>query len=382
MGSVGASRGLRLEAMRCAVLLLVAVNLCGQAAFRLRPLADSPVVALVREERPGVVRLEGRDRAGLPWRVWLPASPALFSVSYQVGDFDRDGQQDLLVERPLPGLGACVGRAEILVLRLDQQGRPVPLAFESATIPVAIRRGRDGTAEFLASKGCADRGRWISVSGPLLAKATSGRLEELRSAEFGCRSLCAGAGMQVAGRWVEDWPSRVVLDGDDGRDVYLHDAWLGLRRAFAEGRSVRLDGDELWADGRKNPGGVEVELHVSALRRSTDVASESTEHKLDGERNAIHTAHSAMGVTHRHTTEYEAPEPGARLVSLESSHGLTQWRSASGLLFALHDDGRLREPRVAVAVPGQLVPDEDGPVFRQQDQAFAVRGYLRWRLAR
>ena len=125
-------------------------------------------------------------------------------------------------------------------------------------------------------------------------------------------------------------------------------------------------------------------MHVSSARWLAALPGGSNE-ELDPTFNAIHTAHTAMGITHRHTTHYAAPVEGARLISL-SSAGLTQWRSANGEFFALHEDGRLLEPLVLVPVPGALVPGEDGPAFAQlRDGAVrftvAVRGYLRWRMA-
>ena len=215
-------------------------------------------VAMASEERPGVLRLDGRDRAGRPWRAWTEVQGGVGWTTAWLSDFDRDGHDDLLLARLSLGVGRCPASVQTLVLTFDPQGRPVPFFFESllpadaATsgypVPVTTRRLRDGTVEFLV-RGCHGGTRWLRA-GARPAQA-SGHLEELRSAEFGGRAMDSpGQRMLISGQWHHVWPARVVVDAAAGRDVYLADPWPGLRRALAERLKVRFDGEELWAEGK------------------------------------------------------------------------------------------------------------------------------------
>lgn len=83
-------------------------------------------VARAYPDGAGVVRLEGKDRRGKPWRLWLPQVGGFGWTEVWGADFDADGQQDLLIASHFPGCGRCIDGAELVVLLFEQNGRPMP----------------------------------------------------------------------------------------------------------------------------------------------------------------------------------------------------------------------------------------------------------------
>ncbi len=166
-------QAIRLQALGCfrralGLLLLIAGLSCAQSQFPLRFLAefgdlgvDDPRksvnlgLATLFAAGPHMMRVEGHDRTGGPWQVWLP-----FAGTTEVwsGDFDGNGRQDLLIGEPSSKSGRCAVPADMIVLLFDDQGRPVPWnmatnlpnADKPPHVPVLILdANRNGRAEFV-----------------------------------------------------------------------------------------------------------------------------------------------------------------------------------------------------------------------------------------
>src|SRR5271168_4318951 len=81
-------------------------------------------IARVFPEPDGDLRFEGRDIAGKPWRVWLPAAGGIGGTDVWSADFDHNGHQDLLISAMFPRNGHCTDGTTIYILMFDQTGRP------------------------------------------------------------------------------------------------------------------------------------------------------------------------------------------------------------------------------------------------------------------
>lgn len=110
--------------------------------------------------------LDGRDRAGKPWRAWMRTFGGIVDTVVWTADFDRNGQQDLLIARHFAANGWCPAPVDVVILLFDGSGRPVPWKIHSQLPPspenerwppepiVTMDSDRDGRAEFV-SIGCA-----------------------------------------------------------------------------------------------------------------------------------------------------------------------------------------------------------------------------------
>lgn len=110
-------------------------------------------------------RLDGRDRAGKPWRAWMRTFGGIAGTEVWTADFDRNGQDDLLVARQFAANGWCPAPVDIAILLFDAGGRPVPWKIHSQMPPSSanerypfepiaiVDSNGDGRAEFVAI-GC------------------------------------------------------------------------------------------------------------------------------------------------------------------------------------------------------------------------------------
>jgi hypothetical protein len=120
-------------------------------------------IAFVVSENGDALRFEGRDHKGDPWRVWIPQTSGAGWTEVWTGDFDHNGQPDLLIGAHPAISGRCVGRADLLFLMFDESGRPKPWQV-STEIPngnrfpyqpaILLDLNRDGRAE-IVSTACA-----------------------------------------------------------------------------------------------------------------------------------------------------------------------------------------------------------------------------------
>lgn len=107
-------------------------------------------------------RLDGRDRAGKPWRAWMRTFGGIVGTEVWAADFDRNGQDDLLVARHFAANGWCPAPVDVVILLFDSGGRPVPWKLHSQSPPASanerypfepiavIDSNRDGRAEFVS----------------------------------------------------------------------------------------------------------------------------------------------------------------------------------------------------------------------------------------
>jgi hypothetical protein len=515
--------------LRCAILCLTlagANGLCQNFPMtflkEIGHLEDKKTVidlGIVRVQlvEPGIVRLQGVDKGGKPWRVFHGATGGIGWTTVWTADFDADGQRDLLIANLFPGVGSCVNGTQLLVLLFDSNGRPMPWTLgtylperrsdgsESSSFPyvpvVLVDANRDNHAEFVTTSCARDfstggftgiagayearAGRLETVKQPDLAlyrKATglqkaepqtwrdlmpgldapaTAFLKEIYSADFGCENMRAqapapppaqknsgkglyagvdaragpcskvpGRQMTLGDRRIADWPSGIVIDGPDGREIYSMTDWNALQRVFRYGYAVKWleqtsDDGWLWADLHvpAQGGRVAVEFQVFQSRASTvqttltpqnctEVIYRSvtqsegttvrqcsngvtwargnggTEEQLLPDRRTVRTSHTAMQHTVTGDTRFETPPGGVslRAVSTESEFILAQWtRKDGGSLFALHEgDGRLVASDVQIPSQlGNLIPTTGGLAFyRMSGKGSAtvteVRGRLRW----
>jgi hypothetical protein len=102
----------------------------------------------------GNLRFEGKDHAGKPWRVWVARSGGIGATDVFTADFDRDGQQDLLIRSFFPVNGRCLDKGEITVVMFDEGGRPVPWHVtgqlpRAPMLPLVLDLNLDLRAEFV-----------------------------------------------------------------------------------------------------------------------------------------------------------------------------------------------------------------------------------------
>ncbi len=440
-------------------------------------------------------RLDGRDRAGKPWRAWMRTFGGIVGTEVWAADFDRNGQDDLLVARHFAANGWCPAPVDVVILLFDSGGRPVPWKLHSQSPPASanerypfepiavIDSNRDGRAEFV-SLACTSPfdnhplgQSWIDGAysakdarlgvvkspdlkayrarvGPLAARPaewqdlrsdpeskTWEQIESLAKGEIGCKEFqpppltlpVLGPGRNLvlvdapnpckatedpevilAGRRENAWPEDIVVDGPNGRDIWLEDGTEGgsegLRTVFRGGYPVRWFDDGLvWADAsRPRPAQVSVALEVKASRKRMvhtlplpdgcrefyhkedtrfrlcpsglwNRLRDSSVEELLQDRVSIKTSHTAMGITHSGEERYERP-PGAGAM-IGAAGGLTQWSSPNGPHFAMHEGGRLTVWRVEVPVKGQLVDTLvfANPAPDSRIELTEVRGRFRWR---
>jgi len=114
-----------------------------------------------------MLRFEGRDIAGKPWRLWLRGVGGVGWTDVWMADFDHNGQRDLLIAAHFPGNGRCVRYVDIMILMFDASGRPIPWTAgtnlpngdKSPYIPAILRDiNADGRAEIVTT-GC-EPGEW------------------------------------------------------------------------------------------------------------------------------------------------------------------------------------------------------------------------------
>jgi len=280
----------------------------------------------------GALRFEGRDRKGGSWRAWVPQTGGIGWTEIWAGDFDHNGQPDLLIASHFPSSGRCEGPADLVFLLFDQAGRPTPWQV-STEIPngnkfpylpaILIDVNGDGRAE-IVSTACAygdqSPGHWTDWSitgiyeardaqwiplrsanlGPYLQAATRANavktwlpikpsewpdqlvgfnapanitLERLMPPDERCHgviNLTVVDGRVVApvndpcdelkyphasysdGRTRRGWPP-VVIDGPHGREIFIANNKVALRRVIEKRYRVKLLGDDaepswLWAE--------------------------------------------------------------------------------------------------------------------------------------
>jgi hypothetical protein len=261
----------------------------GEDVFDKRKFADLGFAKAFPDEDG--LRFEGRDRAGKVWRVWMPQSGGASSTEVWTADFDHNGQPDLLIASEPALSGHCVSRADITMLLFDASGRPVPWMV-STEIPDTERRepyrpailldtNKDGRAEIVTTE-C---GPWdadsvdYSVTGVYEARDT--HWVPLRNADLKPYIQAAHAAHPAfrpgyihwlpvePEKWVDElkivdgapaardregWPG-VVIDGPDGRGIYIDDTEDILGRILNAGYRFKILGKNL------RPSWVWVDIH-------------------------------------------------------------------------------------------------------------------------
>ncbi len=108
-----------------------------------------------------VLRIEGFDNEGLPWRMWMPrVSEVGASTRVFRADFDGNGRMDLLFSALWMGNGRCIQGGTVTTLLFEVNGRPVPwriqthgLTNDGSTPVTLLDLDANGQAEFVAN-GC------------------------------------------------------------------------------------------------------------------------------------------------------------------------------------------------------------------------------------
>jgi hypothetical protein len=258
------------------------------------------------------LRVEGKDHAGKPWRIWVPRIGGIGATDVFTADFDHDGQQDLLIRSFFPVNGHCLDRGEITVVLFDEDGRPVPWHVtgqlpRTPMLPVVLDLNLDLRAEFVViscerSGDGEDRGisgvyeaqhahmvpihavlapylriakrmsgsrfvTWLPVNPDEWPDQLSGfdsiaslHIESLLKPAEECshvinfqfengklvRKDCSALGhdrmLYSDGLQRIGWPY-VVLDGPDGRSVYIAGYEDALRRIIKAGYRVKILGN-------------------------------------------------------------------------------------------------------------------------------------------
>jgi hypothetical protein len=266
------------------------------------------------------LHLQGTDRAGKHWSINMGIlGGGVGNTSVFTGDFDADGQADLLIAQNQT-TGPCFSEATINLVLFDQAGRPLPWEFDTNVetvsigappyIPViAVDANRDRHAEFVLTE-CVGQDRkviakvyearngrleigdprlvnsyrrfaggisadvskwkphWFSPEGRAISQ-----LEQLYSEEFGCATPpCRQAEAWLSGRRLKDWPSGLIFDHpENGRQIESLEVTKGLVDVLQRGLSVRSINDRwLWVDGSKpeDPRPLNVGLEVVDSRRT------------------------------------------------------------------------------------------------------------------
>jgi hypothetical protein len=261
----------------------------GQDLFDRRKFADFGFARAFPDEY-GELRFEGPDHAGKIWRVWMPQVGGVGSTEVWTGDFDHNGQADLLIARSFPGNGRCVSNADLTMLLFDASGRPVPWTA-STEIPDTERRfpyrpavlvdaNNDGRAEIVTTR-C---GPWDANS---LDFQVTGVYEAREAHWLPMQDVPLEPYIQAAHaahpsyrpgyiHWLpvqpEKWPDQmklvdadsvdgngagwpaVVIDGPDGRGIYTDDADDVLRRLQEAGYHFRIFGENskpAWPENKR-----------------------------------------------------------------------------------------------------------------------------------
>jgi len=155
---------------------ITAALLCAQSRFPMcyldevghldgldkRKFADLGFVR-VFPEPDGMLRIEGEDDAGKPWRVRMPPGPGITDTDVWSADFDHNGRKDLLVAAYQFPNGRCIDLVDLTFLVFDTQGRPVPWRMPNHYLSqrrgdhfvpaILLNANHDGRAE-LVTTGC------------------------------------------------------------------------------------------------------------------------------------------------------------------------------------------------------------------------------------
>jgi len=113
---------------------------------------DRGTVSIVAADPPDTHRpmdllIEGRDNFQKPWPVRASYEGGLgFAEGWQA-DLDANGTLDLILVNAFPLNGRCVDRKRLMILLLDEEGKPVPWELESI-FDVDFERG-GGVLELL-----------------------------------------------------------------------------------------------------------------------------------------------------------------------------------------------------------------------------------------
>ena len=159
-----------------------------------RKSADLGLASVFPED--GVLRFEGRDHKGDPWRAWVPQTGGIGWTEVWTADFDHNGQRDLLIASYFPSNGRCVGRADLLFLLFDRSGRPIPWHV-TTEIPngtkfpylpaILLDPNGDGRAEIVSTAceyGDQSPGHWTDWSITGIYEARDAQWIPLRSANL------------------------------------------------------------------------------------------------------------------------------------------------------------------------------------------------------
>jgi len=370
----------------------------------------------------GVVRLEGKN-----WSIQLNATGGIWWTEVFVADFDRDGRDDILIGSHFPGLGRCADSVAVTVVLFDAKGRPVPWALDTYLprvegdkfpfIPIQVTgKGSGGRAEIVTTD-CSGRtvgiyeargGRLVlRRGGPVLLPGYSqnvvGVIEELTSGGSGDSIL-------ISGKRYKDWPTRIVTDFGDRREIDMEGGQEGLLRAFRnKWPVVRWDeSGTLAVDGRgaTRIADLRVDFVVDGSTKTPNVARRSEgvvgfrnevlrrgpsewqrtsgakEEVLLPDGVTIRTSHTAMQHTVTGETRYARPPglAGHRMTGMIETGdvALTQWGRG---LFALHSlNGELIAPRVSIETEGDLgFGGGDVTLIRADGELVTLHGHFRWR---
>ena len=120
-------------------------------------------IAKVSADLDGMLRIEGKDDAGTPWRVHLPPGLGIPDTDVWSADFDHNGREDLLIAAYQFPNGRCIDVVDLTFLLFDSSGRPVPWHAENHyfsarhrghfTPAMLLDLNHDGRAE-LVTTGC------------------------------------------------------------------------------------------------------------------------------------------------------------------------------------------------------------------------------------
>lgn len=280
-------------------------------------------VARVFPDGDGILRFEGHDKTGKPWRVWLPQAGGTGYTDIWTADFDRDGQKDLLIAAYFSQIGRCNDGNAVTVLQFDKESRPVPWTVttsrhgkKSPFLPaIILHTNEDGRAE-LVTTDCnypdpdrtfagEDRGitgvyeahdvrmaplRSFPIAPYLIAakKAVGGRDVKVSMASpaefpdqlrgFDAPAMLTmirmtagercGSDFNIVNGRIEPMPDddpcrvlredrilysdghtrlgfpQVVIDGAEGRDIYIANNEEALRRIMSAGYRFKVLGDD------------------------------------------------------------------------------------------------------------------------------------------
>jgi len=170
----------------------------------------------VFSENGDVLRFEGRDHKGDPWRIWIPQTGERGGAEIWTADFDHNGQRDLLISSLATTNGRCTLHSNLLFLLFDSAGRPVPwyvhtevpTLMNSPYLPaVLLDVNHDGRAEVI-SVACDYNyeGFWTDWSITGVYEARDTQWSPLRTSGIRPYVRAAAAAYGVD-RWLNSSPS-------------------------------------------------------------------------------------------------------------------------------------------------------------------------------